>query len=188
MCKFCNRAFRRARRVLPAAPTRRPRWLRVDAPVSAFYWEWELFIPATVVEVRAGRDGDVVVVEYYDGDRGEVPAKLVHSPEPDVSYAQRDCVEAFCADDQLFRRATVARCRRDGLYEVAFDHTSGGAVLPSQLLRKPPPRQRPAPPPPRPPPPPPRDVPPPPRPPPRRSQRKDPAPPPRPKRRKREGK
>ena len=179
--------LRHALRDLPAAPTRRPRWLRVDAPVSAFYWAWKLNIPATVVEVRAERDGDVVVVKYYDGDRGEVPANLVRSPEPDVSYTRGDCVEAFCAEDQQFLRATVRRCRRDGLYEVAFDHTSGGAVLPSQLLRKPPPRRRPAPPPPRPRPPPPRDIPPPPRP-PRRSQRKAPAPPPRPKRRKREGK
>ena len=50
--------------MLPAPPTRRRRF-RDGAPVSAFYWEWELLIPATVVEVRAGRDGDVVVVEYY---------------------------------------------------------------------------------------------------------------------------
>ena len=186
-----ERAFRHALRDLPAAPTRRPRWLRVDAPVSAFYWAWKLNIPATVVEVRAERDGDVVVVKYYDGDRGEVPANLVRLPEPDVSYARGEVVEAFCAEDQQFHRAMVARCRRDGLYEVAFDHTSGGAVLPPQLLREPP-RRRPAPPPPRPRPrpPPPRDVPPPPRPPPRRSQRKVPAPPPppRPKRRKRGGK
>ena len=182
-----DRAFRHALRDLPAAPTRRPRWLRVDAPVSAFYWAWKLNIPATVVEVRG--DGSVDV-EYYDGERGVVPAGLVRSPEPDVSYARGEVVEAFCAADQQFRRAMVARCRRDDLYEVAFDHTSGGAVLPSQLLRKPPPRQRPAPPPPRPPPPPPRDVPPPPRPPPRRSQRKAPAhpPPPRRKRPKRGGK
>ena len=144
-------------------------------------------MPATVVEVRG--DGDVDV-KFYDGERCVVPADLVRSPEPDVSYARGEVVEAFCAEDQQFHRAMVARCRRDDLYEVAFDHTSGGAVLPSQLLRKPPPRQRPAPPPPRPPPPPPRDVPPPPRPPPRRSQRKAPAhpPPPRRKRPKRGGK
>ena len=71
-----DRAFRHALRDLPAAPTRRRRRLRVGAPVSAFYWGWQLHIPATVVEVRAGRDGDVVVVKYYDGDRGEVPADL----------------------------------------------------------------------------------------------------------------
>ena len=136
--------------------------------------------------MRAGRDGDVVDVKFYDGERCVVPADLVRSPEPDVSYPQGACVEAFCAADQQFRRATVTG-RRDDLYEVAFDHISGGAVLPPQLLREPP-RRRPAPPPPRPRPPPPRDIPPPPRPPPRRSQRKAPAPPPRPKRRKREGK
>ena len=158
--------------MLPAPPTRRRRF-RDGAPVSAFYWEWELLIPATVVEVRG--DGDVDV-KFYDGERCVVPADLVRSPEPDVSYARGEVVEAFCAEDQQFHRAMVARCRRDDLYEVAFDHTSGGAVLPSQLLRKPPPRRRLAPPPPRPPPPPPRDVPPPPRP-PRRSQRTVPAPP-----------
>ena len=174
-----DRAFRHALRDLPAAPTRRRRRLRVGAPVSAFYWGWQLHIPATVVEVRAGRDGDVVDVKFYDGERCVVPADLVRSPEPDVSYPQGACVEAFCAADQQFRRATVTG-RRDDLYEVAFDHISGGAVLPPQLLRKPPPRRRPAPPPPRPPrPPPPRDIPPPPRPPPRRSQRLVPAPPPR---------
>jgi len=179
-----RRAERHALRVLPAPPTRRRRF-RGGAPVSAFYWEWELLIPATVVEVRAGRDGDVVVVKYYDGDRGEVPADLVRSPEPDVPYARGACVEAFCAEDRQFHRATVTG-RRDDLYEVAFDHTGGGVVLPSQLLRTPP-RRRPAPPPPRPRPPPPRDVPPPPRPPPRRSPRTvAPALPPRRKRRTRE--
>ena len=168
-----DRAFRQALRELsPAAPTRRRRRLPGGARVSAFYWQWRCHVPATVVEVRC--DGDVDV-KFYDGERCVVPADLVRSPEPDVSYPQGACVEAFCAAEQQFRRATVTG-RRDDLYEVAFDHTSGSAVLPSQLLRKPPPRQRPAPPPPRPPPPPPRDVPPPPRP-PRRSQRTVPAPP-----------
>ena len=156
-------------------------------PVLGEVWfqdaaEWSGVQPSAWAQARARRmrgDGDVDV-KFYDGERCVVPAGLVRSPEPDVSYARRECVEAFCAADQQFRRATVTG-RRDDLYEVAFDHTSGGAVLPSQLLRKPPPRRRP---------PPPRDIPPPPRPPPRRSQRKDPAPPPppRPKRRKRGGK
>ena len=144
-------------------------------------------MPATVVEVSG--DGDVDV-KFYDGERCVVPADLVGSLERDVQYRQGEVVEAFFARDRCFYRATVTRCR-DDLYEVAFDHTSGGAVLPSQLLCKPPPRRRPVPPPPRPRPQPPRDIPPPPRPPPRRSQRKAPAPPPPPprsKRRKRGGK
>ena len=64
--------------------------------------------------MRAGRDGDVVVVEYYDGDRGEVPADLVRSPEPDVPYARGACVEAFCAEDRQFHRATVDGTGADG--------------------------------------------------------------------------
>jgi len=146
-----ERAERCARRDQEDAPTRRRR-LRVGTRVSAFYWAWRCPIPATVVEVR----DDVVVVDYYDGDRGEVSADLVRSLERAESYSRGDRVSAFYGPDQCYYPAVVASSRLDdGRYKVDYVGESYSDVLPPQLLRaapRPPPpprRPSPAPPPPR---------------------------------------
>jgi hypothetical protein len=92
---------------------------------------------------------DVVVVEYYDGDRGEVSADLVRSLERAESYSRGDRVSAFYGPDQCYYPAVVASSRLDdGRYKVDYVGESYSDVLPPQLLRAAP-RPRPAPPPPR---------------------------------------
>ena len=96
---------------------------------------------------------DVVVVKYYDGDRGEVSADLVRSLERAESYSRGDRVSAFYGPDQRYYPAVVASSRLDdGRYKVDYVGESYSDVLPPQLLRaapRPPPPPRRAPPPPR---------------------------------------